>query len=98
MKKNFFMLPCVAVVVIATFVITMFSQTSEYKGNSLLMANVEALSQNEGTKRAQCYQPSYEGDWKFAYQCDSKTNPDTAYPCPKNESSMILGLSDWCTK
>ena len=48
MKKNFILaLPCIAAVAFATFVGKKALEASACDGNSLLMQNVEALTQNE---------------------------------------------------
>ena len=96
MKKYNLMLSCIAVAAIVTFVGIKSLHTSGSKNISLLMANVEALSQDEGTPRAQCYRHADAGDYKSVYECDSRTNPTTMYPCPPTERYMILGVSDWC--
>ena len=46
-KRNLFMLPCIAAVAIATFVAKKTFETNAFKTNSLLMQNVEALTENE---------------------------------------------------
>lgn len=46
-KRNLFMLPCVAAVAIATFVGKKTFESNTNGTNSLLMQNVEALTQNE---------------------------------------------------
>lgn len=49
MKKNLLlMLPCIAAVATATFVGTKALKSNACETNALLMANVEALSNNEG--------------------------------------------------
>ena len=50
MKKKIFMLPCIAAVAIATFVGKQAYESSAHKSNELLMANVEALADNEEFK------------------------------------------------
>jgi len=47
MKKIILMLPCIAAVAIATFVGKQAYESNAYESNELLMANVEALADNE---------------------------------------------------
>ena len=71
MKKYNLMLSCVAVAAIATFIGIKSLHTSGSKNISLLMANVEALSQDEGTPRAQCYRHADAGDYKSVQMKDT---------------------------
>lgn len=48
MKKKIFLLPCIAAVAIATFVGAKPFKTNASESNDLLLANVEALSQQVG--------------------------------------------------
>ena len=48
MKKKLFLLPCIAAVAIATFVGAKTFKSNAIESDDLLMANVEALSQEEG--------------------------------------------------
>lgn len=51
MKTKKFWLPCIAAVAIATFVGAKSFKTNASESNELLLANVEALSQNDGDVR-----------------------------------------------
>ena len=72
MKKNFILaLPCIAAVAFATFVGKKALEASAYESNSLLMQNVEALTQNEEDisdetkkRRQDCFDEG--GQWGYA--------------------------------
>lgn len=53
-KKIFLMLPCIAAVAIATFVGKKALESHAYETNSLLMQNVEALTDNESEGKSKC--------------------------------------------
>ena len=65
---------------------------------SMLMANVEALSDGEGgTPRAQCYTTG-TGDYGFYYACSDSTTTEMMYPCPPEVSQIKPGVTDYCSK
>ena len=97
-KKLLLMLPCVAAVSIAAFVGTTTIKSNSSNSNSLLMENIEAMSQEEGIKRGPCYTMSNEGELRSVKVCDTRTNPSMMYPCPQNELVINIGLSDYCAK
>ena len=72
MKKKFFLLPCIAAVAIATFVGAKTFKSNAEESNDLLMANVEAMSQEEGSGNyIICYHESkVRKGWTY-YKCGS---------------------------
>ena len=72
MKKKFFLLPCIAAVAIATFVGAKTFRLNAIESNDLLMANVEAMSQEEGSGNyVICYHESkVRKGWTY-YDCGS---------------------------
>ena len=54
MKKKFMMLSCIAAVAIATVVGKKTYESHAYETNSLLMQNVEALTNNESEGQSEC--------------------------------------------
>ncbi len=65
------MLPCIAVVAIATFVGTKTLESNVNESNNLLLANVKALTNPEGEpypeERIKCINDG--GNWNMASQC-----------------------------
>ncbi|MBR1666055.1 MAG: hypothetical protein IJ699_07540 [Bacteroidaceae bacterium] len=71
MKKKILMLPCIAAVAIATLVGKQAYEANAYESNELLMANVEALADNEENisdearqRRTECF--AKKGLWGYA--------------------------------
>ena len=74
MKKKFFLLPCIAAVAIATVVGTKTFKSNADERNELLMANVEALSQGESSKKVYtCYSTITEKDGCQVRYCQTCT-------------------------
>ena len=71
MKKKFLLLPCIAAVAIATFVGTKTLKSNAYSANSLLLQNVEALTDDneadDSADRNACLQKG--GNWNMASVC-----------------------------
>ena len=97
-KKILLTLPCVAAFGLAAFVGTMTLKSNSNESNSLLLENIEAMSQEEGVKRGVCYTMSDEGDMRSVKVCDTRTNPSMMYPCPQYELPIRIGLSDYCAQ
>ena len=78
MKKKFlFMLPCIAAVAFATFVGTKTLRSNASESNSLLMANVEALSEDTEPKpQPQKCTKAREGAMGSCYRDKTITLPD----------------------
>lgn len=53
-KKVFMMLPCIAAVAIVTVIGKKTFESYAYKTNSLLMQNIEALTDNESEGKSTC--------------------------------------------
>ena len=68
MKKKFLLLPCIAAVAIATFVGTTPFDSNVGGSNNLLLANVEALSENEGSPNS--------------VKCGTRETYESGFVCP----------------
>ena len=66
----------------------------------LALENLEALSQNEdGTRVGTCYMNGdTSGDFRFILECDSRTNEEYIYPCPRDGRYSTYTKKMLCTK
>lgn len=94
------------VAVMAMFGMMCFGGYSTYKyvetsnAEYLMMENVEALTQREGTDARSCARRSGpSGEYSSRMFCDSRTNATTIYPCPPQASKdyYIKNNMDRCT-
>lgn len=96
MKKVIISAAFIAAVIASTTVVVM----SHCNSKTIFAANVEALTQEEGTKVDYCYIDNHDyGKWESAVFCSSQTNSSTIYPC-EHESwgYKCKGQTDRCTK
>lgn len=66
-----------------------------------LLANIEALTQTEGTAVGYCNErdsnvPKDKREW--FYECNIFTSSSTIYPCPQSQSFSGKAKQDRCTK
>jgi hypothetical protein len=77
-------------------------QKAEEDKSSLLVRNIVALAQNEGTPASSCARKMAPNAGEYRYQmfCDSRTDADMIYPCPTAPvyDYYQAGNSDRCTK
>lgn len=72
------------------------------EAEKFLLANIEALTEEEGTAASYCYAqddfgPMEERVWFLP--CDPRTSGSKIYPCPEKEVwSRQKGARDRCTK
>lgn len=72
---------------------------TENMENSLLIENIEALTQPESINISTCYSKSSDTDLskqKSVYECNSYTTSGTIYSCPSNETYIVPGTSSSC--
>lgn len=98
MKKKIFLLPCIAAFAIATFVGAKTLRSNASESNSLLMANVEALSMREFTNLGDCYSVDYESPDQSTFQkkCPPGTTDNRIDDCPKDVDIFCKGPSGKC--
>jgi hypothetical protein len=98
MKKTLFALPCMAALALAAFVGMKNMERNTNINETLLMTNVEALTEEEGTPVSKCYADNMQidgtHDWVFV--CNQKTSDEMIYPCPKEKNHISKGLSGLC--
>ena len=100
MKKTIFALPCMAAIALAAFVGMRTLERNKNINETLLMANVEALTEEEGTPVGNCYTEK-EGIIGFPEMvdvCNSETSDEMIYPCPKDQKMVLKGVRGVCTK
>ena len=100
--KTKFMLSCIAVVAIATFVGTKALKTNAGEGNVLLLANVEAMSEPEWEDLDNCYFDVMGGGTpdmpKNLLECESGTTPNRITACPSETKSLYEHAQGKCRK
>lgn len=99
MIKKMIILPCIAAVTIAGVVgKKTLGSTNAHECNELLMANVEALTQNEeGTPVGDCYTMGSIGMSENLKRCDERTSNKMLYPCPQSSVPGPQGVRGTCT-
>lgn len=98
MKKKMIMLSYFAAVVIAGVVgKKTVGSSNVFEGDELLMANVEALTQNEeGTPIGDCYTMGNVGMSEELKRCDERTSDKMIYPCLQGTSLGPRGVRGVC--
>lgn len=100
-KSNFKYLFGATLVVAAGFwSVAHFWNGNSTKERDIMLENVEALSNDEGTNVGSCYvsTSSTSGKVDFYVICDSKTSPEKIYPCPSNTTYTCVSAPTLCTK
>ena len=64
--------------------------------SALVLENVEALAEGEGTAVGNCM-TNGTGEAMWAIECDSSTNDSMIYPCEKSKSFINKGNTTKCT-
>lgn len=91
-KECIFVLPCFLAVAITIFINAWLSHVNTIGSYCLLLANVEALSEEEVISIMVFYEDTNnEGEYRFALKCPLETNI-----CPSSESYFMLGIMDKC--
>ena len=102
MKKKIFLLPCIAAFAIATFVGAKALRSNASESNALLMANVEALSEDEWENLDNCYFNVFGGDTpempKQLLECPSGTTPNRITKCPSTTMPLYESAPGKCRK
>ena len=94
-KKILLMLPCIAAVAIATFVGTKSFKANASESNSLLMANVEALSEDTEPKPQKCTK-AREGATGSCYRDKTITLPDgKVVPYPEFAGTYVNSVEEY---
>lgn len=86
----------IAVLIALSIVITSFVWL---KSNPLLIKNIEALSDEEGTPSNLCYTVNYssEEDATYFLKCNDKTSDSMLYPCLESVYG-VKGISSHCIR
>ena len=94
MKKKIIIAAMAVLTLSAGLFFAIQSQTPD-----LFKANLNALSDEEGTPAALCHFRAADGDpqlFQYYLECDSKTNDGMLYPCPVNKLPFISQSSSHC--
>jgi hypothetical protein len=98
MKKTIFALPCMAAIALAAFVGMRTLERNKNINETLLMANVEALTEEEeGIDIDDCFSEINEGDMDWAIKCDPRTSYKKIFNCSEKQH-FVLGLRGSCKK
>jgi hypothetical protein len=101
MKSRLLIGLAVAIVAIAavTVSLSVYQHRNGTPEISLLSANVEALSNDEGTPASSCARTGGPScPYEERMYCNSQTNSDTIYPCPTSSRMDYYSSMDRCTK
>lgn len=94
MKRIIFILLGLTLVSTTTLILS----STTLSNTIMLVKNVEALSQDEGTPVKTCYTKGLGINDSYAVFCDDRTTVEMIYPCPIYESFGVKGAESKCTK
>jgi hypothetical protein len=102
MKKITLSVCAVAIVAFAGVNVRMNMSRENGKSSDLVLRNIKALGQSEGTPASSCARrvAPNAGTLEYRIFCDSRTDANTIYPCSTSSSwdYYAASNSDRCTK
>ncbi len=99
MKKKLFLSVATFAAVGAACFAAFNTNTQPREFSDLELANIEALTQGEGTPVEDCVASSSStAEFGLFYRCDDRTTSGMLYPCKESKEYIQKGVITHCTK